>query len=67
MWKLTIERNYKLEFDGKEFEAKDTMHCESPMLEKLARIIEDFKRIATGGEYHYKIESVEVKEGEKNA
>lgn len=67
MWKLTIERKYTLDYDGNKFESKDTMHCESSMLDKLARIIEDFKRIATDGEYHYKIESVEEKEGEKNA
>ena len=61
MWKLTIERTHDVEIDGKKYESNHTVHCESECLGELVSVVEGFRHLGTDGEYHYIIESVEVK------
>ena len=66
MWKLTIERNYSVEIDGKMYGTQANIHCEAEHLGELVLIVEALKPHAIDGEYKYKIENVEKGE-EKDA
>lgn len=58
MWRLTIDRKFECEIDGKTYPVTHSVYCESENLGELTLVVEALKPHAVEGEYRYEIKNV---------